>query len=213
MQGKFAPILTLAAGTALAPMAADAALLSLTDGKSFKTPSKNDVLETGTTLLDNATLSTTENDVKLTFYFRGSESGFKNTLNVGGPDGEKHTEVDKSPASWSGSVTQASPGPVDMFFTSSGFSGELEPGQGDISKSIAFAYLAEDENTVLFALDDGGSKSGKKRSKSDHDYDDYVGYVVAESVAPVPIPAALPMFVTAMAGLGLIGRRRKNAAA
>jgi hypothetical protein len=224
MNGKLALVVALAAGTALAPMAADAALLSLTDGKSFKTPSKNDVLETGTTLLDNATLSTTEKDVKLTFHFLGSESGFKNTLNVGGPDGEKHTEVDKSPASWSASVTQESRGPVDMFFTSSGFSGKLEPGEGDISKSIAFAYLAEDENTVLFALDDGGPKSGKKRSKGDHDYDDYVGYLVAEPLTPgpssevepptpAPVPAALPMFVTAMAGLGLIGRRRKKAAA
>ena len=224
MNGKFALIVTLAAGTALAPMAADAALLRLTDGTPFKTSSKNNVLETGTTLLDNATLSTTENDVKLTFYFLGSESGFKNTLNIGGPDGEKHTEVDKSLASWSGSVTQDSPGPVDMFFTSSGFSGKLEPGQGDISKSIAFGYLTEDENTVLFALDDGGSKTGKKHSKSDHDYDDYVGYIMAEPLAPgpisevepptpAPVPAALPMFVTAMAGLGLIGRRRKKAAA
>jgi hypothetical protein len=226
MNGKFALVVALAAGTALAPVGADAALLSLTDGTPFKTSSKNDVVESGTTLLDNATLSTTQNNVKLTFHFLGSESGFKNTLNVGG---EKHTEADKYPASWSessvvGPVTQASAGPVDMFFTSSGFSGELEPGQGDISKSIAFAYLAEDENTVLFALDDGGRKAGKKGSKTDHDYDDYVGYIVAAPLTsapvseappltPTPVPAALPMFVTAMVGLGLIGRRRKKATA
>jgi hypothetical protein len=226
MNGKFALVVALAAGTALAPMGANAALLSLTDdGKPFKTSSKNDVIKSGTTLLDNATLSTTQDKVKLTFHFVGSESGFKNTLNAGG---EKHTEADKYPASWSGSsvigpVTQDSAGPVDMFFTSSGFSGELEPGQGDISKSIAFAYLADTSgaqsdiptNIVLLALDDGGPRA--KRSRSDNDFDDYVGYVVAEevaeSVALVPVPAALPMFVTAMVGLGLIGRRRKKAAA
>jgi hypothetical protein len=238
MNRKFALAVTLAAGVALAPVAADAAFLNLTNGTSFDTPSGNNVLGSGTTLLDNATLATTEDDVTLTFYFLGSESGYKNTLNV---DGGTHTEADKYPASWPGSsvvgpVTQASAGPVDLFFTSSGFSGQLEPGQVDTSKSIAFAYLANTSGAisttptdiVLFALDDGGARS-------DADYDDYVGYVVADGpvaegsltaatlaapvaervvpVAPTPIPAALPMFVTAMMGLGLIGRRRMKATA
>jgi hypothetical protein len=188
-----------------------------------------------TTLLDNAGLSTTQNDVKLTFYFLGSESGFNNTLNLGGPGGGTHTEVDNPPypASWPGSlvigpVTQASAGSVDMFFTSSGFSRKLEPGLGDTSKSIAFAYLANTSGAtisatptdiVLFALDDSGSRA-------DDDYDDYVGYIKAERplapatlaapvvpVMPTPIPAALPLFATAMVGLGLLGRRRMKAAA
>jgi hypothetical protein len=219
MNRKFALTVTLAAGMALAPMAADAAFLTLTNGTSFDTPSGNNVVGARTTLLDNAGLSTTQNDVKLTFYFLGSESGFNNTLNVGGGT---HTGVDNSPnpASWPGSlvigpVTQASAGSVDMFFTSSGFSGQLEPGLGDTSKNIAFAYLANTSGAtisatptdiVLFALDDSGSRA-------DDDYDDYVGYIVATPVAPVPIPAALPLFVTAMVGLGLIGRRRMKAAA
>ena len=234
MNRKFALAVTLAAGVALAPMAADAALLELTDGTELKTSSKNDVLGSGTTLLNNAKLSTTVNDVKLTFHFGGSESGFDNTLNAGG---QTHTEADKSPASWPGSlainpVTQDLKGSVDMFFTSSGFSEQLKPGLGDESKSIAFAYLANTSGAisdsptdiVLFALDDGGSTA-------DGDYDDYVGYVVAEgpltegplapatlaapvaTVMPTPIPAALPLFVTAMVGLGLLGRRRMKAAA
>jgi hypothetical protein len=230
MNRKVALTVTLAAGMAFVPMAADAAFLSLTGGTSFNTSSGNDVLGAGTTFLDNATLATTEDDVTLTFYFLGSESGFDNTLNVGG---RTHTEADKYPASWPGSsvigpVTQASAGSVDMFFTSSGFSGQLEPGLGDNSKSIAFAYLAlantsgatvsaTPTDVVLFALDDSGAGP-------DDDYDDYVGYVVAEAervtsatpavpVATAPIPAALPLFVSAMAGLGLMGWRRMKAVA
>ena len=40
----------------------------------------------------------------------------------------------------------------------------------------------------------------------------YLSNEVVGSVAPIPIPAALPLFATALAGMGLIGWRRKRLA-
>jgi hypothetical protein len=35
---------------------------------------------------------------------------------------------------------------------------------------------------------------------------------IVDDVSPVPLPAALPLFVVGLGGLGFIGRRKKKAA-
>ena len=42
------------------------------------------------------------------------------------------------------------------------------------------------------------------------DRDIYFDNFMASNVAPVPVPAALPLMMIALAGLGLVGRRRRN---
>ncbi len=188
---------------------ASAALLTLGGGSSIVTPSSNNVLGSGVTMLDNATISAT-GPVVLKFYFLGSESSFTNTLRIGS---NSHAESDSGqPAAWPGtflfSYTLAAAGAVPMSFTSSGFGGSLTPGGGDTAKSIAFQYLSctnattcwtsTPSNMVLFALDDSGAGP-------DDNHDDYVGYMVA---TPVPLPAAFWLLGSALLGLFGIGRRR-----
>lgn len=215
MNKTFALAATLAAGIALAPMAGEAALLNISGGVTTTTPATNDVIGSGISLQDNATLGTTQNNVKLEYHFLGSESSFTNTLNTlfG-----SHAEVNNSPPQQSlpGTMlfggTQAASGPVTLNFTSTGFSGALGLGGGDTAKSIALAYLVDtanlaissnSTNIVLFALDDSGAGP-------DDNHDDYVGYVVA---SPVPVPAALPLLLTALGALGVIGRKKIKATA
>jgi hypothetical protein len=86
------------------------------------------VLLGGVKMQDNATLTATE-PVILTFYFLGSESGYRNTLRVGGS--LSHTEPDNGgqtyPSAWPGtklfSYTMNAGGCVPMSFTSSGLAG------------------------------------------------------------------------------------------
>ncbi len=57
----------------------------------------------------------------------------------------------------------------------------------------------------IIAFEDltAGSRSGMP---GDYDYNDYVFELV--NVQPVPVPAAIPLFLSGLAGLGLISRRR-----
>ena len=198
---------------------ADAALLSLNGGTDIVTPGSNDVLGGGVALVDNAIPSTTRNNVKLTFYYWGSESGFDNTLNT---FFGVHTETDNvtpgngpvafpgfdSPL-FSGNLGSLT-GSFAVSFSSTGFAGQLPAGAGDTSKSIAFAFMNADgsvsaipTNMLLFALDDGGTAGGGVSIDDDHD--DYVGYIVA-----TPIPAAVWLFSSALLGLIAVSRWKKT---
>jgi len=206
----------IAALMAMWGASANASLLSISGGSGIVTPPSNNVLGTGQNLWDNATLSTTAADTILTFYFWGSESGFDNTLNVNFPPLKTHTETDNAttgtpfiPFPGFGSPlfsgTLASAGAVPMSFT--GPYGSVGNGTGNADRSIAFAYINEagtvvegPTNIALFALDDSGGNV-------DDNHDDYVGYVVA---SPVPVPAALPLFLSALGGLGIFARRKQT---
>jgi len=208
----------MSAATLLASAPASAALLQIgPSAETFTTPASNNVLGAGVPMIDRATLSTT-GPVRLTFYFLGSESGYRNTLNLPGP--YAHTEPDNGgqtyPSSWGSAVelasfTVAGAGAVPMYFTSSGWASgfQLHPGLGTPARSIAFSYLncvtgsgcaqaTTATNMVLFALDDDGANI-------DDNHDDYVGYMVA---SPVPLPATVWLLGSALLGLFGIGRRR-----
>jgi len=211
--------LVLSAATLLAGAEASAALLQISGGSTITTSAsgtnKNDVLGGGVQMQDNAAITATA-PVILTFYFLGSESGYTNTLRVGGSlsHAEPANGLQTYPSAWPGtklfSYTMNAGGSVPMRFTSSGFSGTLLPGGGDAVKSIAFAYLScltgpgcwstTPSDRVLFALDDSGAGP-------DDNHDDYVGYIVA---TPVPVPAAFWLLGSALLGVLSIGRRRTN---
>jgi hypothetical protein len=199
--GKRAIAGVFGGGMLLASGAASAALLSITGGSPIS-PSGNDVLGS-VTLQDNAILSTTAPGVTLTYFFRGSESGFTNTLNTPFGAHDENNSIPGFPGSLLFSGVQAVAGPVSLAFTSSGFGGVLFSGGAVSGRSIAFAYLdssgaisASPTDLAVFALDDGGAPDG--------DYDDYVGYVAA-----VPLSPAVWLLGSALVGLGLINRRRE----
>ncbi len=210
---------------------ASAALLAIGSGSPFATPTKNNVLAVGTPMIDRATLTTTAG-ATLSFYFLGSESGYKNTLNLAG--GFTHTEPANAgqpyPSVWANAqllttITVDAAGNVPMWFTSSGWGSgfTLAPGPGTATRSIAFSYLdcltgkstagancaqtGTPTNMVLFALDDDGANV-------DDNHDDYVGFIVAnalpESTSVVPLPAAVWLLGSGLLGLLGIGRRRAS---
>jgi hypothetical protein len=218
----------LACAAFLACAPASAALLTISGGSTYNSvnsgAARNNVLGSGVAMLNNASLTVTAPAV-LEFFYLGSESGFKNTLNV--TSRFSHTDNDTIPG-WAApvrlfEVTVDAAGAVPMNFTSnrSGW-GTLLPGGATGGKSIAFAYLecitskscvtTGPSNTVLFALDDGGG------SPDDNDFDDYVGYLVARPLAatptasaiapPVPLPAAFWLLGSALLGLAGLARRR-----
>ena len=95
------PRIALAAAALLACGQASAALLAIGSGSTITTvgsgSSRNNVLGGGVALWDNVSLATTAPAV-LKFFYLGSESGLKNTLNLSG--GLAHTDTDKINA-WS----------------------------------------------------------------------------------------------------------------
>lgn len=201
---------------------ADAALFSLSGGTPYTTSNaganKNDVIGGGFTLLDNAVLTTTAPNVTLSFYLLGAESGYVNLLTTDfGSQAEANGAPPTFPFGFPGTYlfggTQVAAGVVKTDFTSSGYSGTIGNGApllnglGQEIGSVAFAYLtdlttfaisATPTNFILFALDDGGAGP-------DDNHDDYMGVIVA-----TPIPAALPLFLTALAGSGLLARRGRR---
>lgn len=204
---------------------ADAALLQITPTgnaadvivTSGAGNNKNDVLGGGFTIQNNAVLTTTTNNVVLTFYYWGAESGYFNKLTTafgnftetGGSASNK--VVNPFPGVLVAALggIQAAAGVVKTDFSSGGYVGTIGNGTPTSTGSVAFAYLTNltsfeismtPTNYVLFALDDGGAGP-------DDNHDDYVGVIVA-----TPIPAALPLFLTALAGTGLLARRNRKEA-
>ena len=157
-------------------------------------------------------LSTTQADVVLDWYFIGSESGYTNTLKSGPADAIDYTEQNTIGLFGLGSYTQTTQGNVDMRFT--GGDAPVENGitTGGGFPGITFAYVsgslatgwtfsAAATDTVIFGLNDNNVGG-------DDNHDDWMGVVVA---SPVPVPAALPLFLSALAGLGIFGRRKQAA--
>lgn len=95
-----------------------------------------------------------------------------------------------------------------VFFTAeAGFSIDVTPGSGGASYAIGFANGVFSTLTILdttFVNFAGAYNNNPANSD---------GFDVAEiSVSTVPVPAALPLLASAIAGVGFWSRRRKHAA-
>jgi len=211
---------------------AHAALVSITGGTATGIPGNNDTLPAagiglsgGASLWQNGTLNITSPGVTLTLYDVGSESGWRNQIRLGNTSGIRLRDGDNfgtsggvhSPFQTVGSVTQ-NPGVADIEFwrmSPSPTRFQVENGDsphtmsGGGIASIAFAYLSGTNQIVSYAterilvmLDDGSSSS------PDKDYDD--GVWILQAAAPVPLPAAAWLLLSGLAGLGVIGGRRRR---
>jgi hypothetical protein len=76
----------------------------------------------------------------------------------------------------------------------------IKNGQGSWDHLNSIGVFMESAKSALVMFNDLGN---------DKDYDDMV---VRVQVSPVPVPAALPLFATALGGLGWFARRRKSQA-
>jgi len=130
------------------------------------------------------------------------------------------------------SYQQAAAGAVFMRFSDTAASPSYSPvynstNASTVGSSIAFAFLKSANcssfaalrdclsldgsgswvatNYVLFGLDDGGAGPNDN-------HDDWMGVVVAsaDESSVVPLPAAAWLMLSGLAGLGLVGRRRRN---
>lgn len=136
---------------------ANAALLQLSGGTAFSTPATNNVLGSGWTMRDDAILSTTTANVRLTFHFLGSESGFKNQLVT---EFGTHTETDTAPGYFlgfpgplitattgtsTGSATgvQAAAGQVKLEFVTPSIGTTVQGTGNPVGRSIAFAFVSD----------------------------------------------------------------------
>lgn len=152
---------------------------------------------------------------KLTYTFIGFEAGYKNQFAAGADVFDTETFVVNNIANPAGlaSFTQdTSAGLLDFsFLTRGGASGIVN---GDDNTSFAstpdfFASIIGDPTSLsgtslfLFLDDRGGGP--------DDDHDDFVVRIDIDEMIPVPLPAAGFMLAgTALAGMGLMRRRRKS---
>lgn len=220
------------AGLALfAGSSAEAALLSIIGGSAqvVQAPGPgslgndvvgqpNNILNTGDTILAGALLQV-DAAATLKYYFTGAEAKFLDTLDAGtGSRSNQPNGLVDVPGDLFATVAAAA-GLANFSFTiDTNADGTAEytvvneaGGNANAFRSFALAYLDDlyritqtATNRVGIFLDDSGANV-------DSDFDDWVGYVEASSVTPVPLPASVPLFLAGLAGLGLIGRRRKQA--
>jgi hypothetical protein len=167
-----------------------------------------------------AQLSTTADNVTLSYDYIGSFAGATNSFNAPGGSfttlGLDEGVGGDSTARPDFSVTQALAGLVGFGFSTSLDGSSVDnavannpAGAGAITFAASYLELREGEegvlweisdtptNAVLLLLDDSGAGS-------DSDYDDLGVVLVA-----TPIPASLPLFGTALVGLWLLGWRWK----
>lgn len=232
---KFVAMAGVAGLALFAGSSAEAALLSIIGGTAqvVQAPGPgslgndvvgqpNNILNTGDTILSGALLRV-DAAATLKYYFTGAEAKFLDTLDTSAgsrgnqPNGlvDVPGELFATAAAASGfagfSFTIDTNGDGTPEFTIVNSDTGPDANGSNAFRSFALAYLDDlyritqtATNRVGIFLDDSGQNA-------DTDFDDWVGYVEASSLQAVPLPASVPLFLAGLAGLGLIGHRRKQA--
>jgi hypothetical protein len=160
----------------------------------------------------------------VTVEYLGAEAGFKNTFSFGGselfatPGGAGPWK----PAAGSTDVAGVGPGLLDFVFNVNGAAlpvgfaanGSNPDGSGPSSPANFFVTfnplgdgLATSGQTVDLWFDDGGAGP-------DDNHDDMLIRlsVTGGSISIVPVPASVPLLLTALGGLGFMARRKRKSA-
>ena len=116
---------------------------------------------------------------------------------IGG--GELFSNASTVPGSTSSIALPA--GLVDFLLTTSGGGGGSAQNGGPITSPLAFAFAAISDSSVILLFDDGGF--------GDKDLDDFA---VKISVSQVPLPAAVWLMLSSLAGLVSFSRIRRTGA-
>jgi hypothetical protein len=131
----------------------------------------------------------------ITLTYLGSEAGHTNIFRMPSP-----IEVfrNKTTPLWSQTtITNVSAGLLKFSFFDLIACLGINNGQGNHDHKNSIGVFMESAKSALVMFNDLGG---------DKDYDDMV---VRVQVSPVPVPAALPLLVTALGGLGFMAKRRK----
>lgn len=206
----------LATGFALATTAAQAATLSVIGGADVALPGNFSLVGTpvydtyqggvgdiGDTIkvFDQASKTaanglTLDGPASISFRFLGSEAGFQNVALVMGTN-FVNNKVD-APGSVSSSFT-AGAGFIPFSFVSLGVNTIANAGIANANLRLSFSEVFNGGASILALFDD---------NDPDVDHDDLV---VRIDVTPVPLPAAGWMLLAGLAGMGLLGRKRRAA--
>jgi hypothetical protein len=152
-------------------------------------------------------------NVQLTFTFLGKEAGdFNASFAFQGGTLLLNTDAAGTSATATYNVG-GNPGVVPFVFsdiTDGALSHAIVNGLGGGSgTSIAF-FIDPSDSSVAYALFDDSNSNGS----SDLDFDDMVVRIKATSIGgEAPLPGALPLFVSGLGALSMVGWRRKRKAA
>jgi hypothetical protein len=151
-------------------------------------------------------------NISVQLQFIGFEAGFNNqTWQVGLP-GATFTNSSAQSGDLSGFVSVNASTFLPFFFLSDGANGGSAAANngGPIASNLTLGLKIISDSVAYAFFDDGGG------TPVDADFDDVIIRITATSRdAPelTPLPAALPLFASGLAGLGLLRWRRKRKAA
>ena len=152
----------------------------------------------------------TSQNVNVTFQFIGEEAGFNNqTWVVGGPTLIFQNSTANS-GDLSGPFSVAALAAVPFYFLSNGGNGGTDAAfnGGPIAANLTLGIKIISDDVAYAFFDDGGG------SPVDADFDDVIIRItaIAREGGPdtVPLPAALPLFASGLAGFGFFQWRRKR---
>jgi hypothetical protein len=148
-------------------------------------------------------------NINVQLQFIGAEAGFNNqTWQVGLP-GATFTNSTALSGDLSGSFVVGTSTFLPFFFKSNGGNGGTDDAHngGPIASNLTLGLKIISDSVAYAFFDDGGG------SPVDADFDDVIIRITAisrEGPELTPLPAALPLFASALAGFGFFQWRRKR---
>jgi hypothetical protein len=209
---------------------AEAASLSILGGTAFSLNSAFNPSNTGSVPLDGLAIGQTvyvfnstntsplgiyglkwdSSTVKLTYTYVGYEAAYSNQADANltyNSDFLFNNKTTPGGTSTTRTENTNTNGLIPFSFTSLAYSPKATAANGGIvNPKTAIAFYLVDATTAFALFED----IYKISEGSDRDFDDMVVKIEA---SPVPLPTALPLFASGLAGLGWLSRRRKRQAA